>query len=357
MSTAFPDTDEARWHAVRTHSQRAGDSFVYAVTSTGIYCQPTCRARRPRRENVRFFASADEAREAGFRACLRCAPDDAGDRHVGLALEAIEQIEASTPPTLPADQLAARVGTSASTLRRSFLAATGITPRQYADSVRRRRLRARLREGAPVPDAQYRAGYGSGSRLYEAAQGILGTTPARYRDGAPGVVIRYSTAHGPLGPYLAATTEHGICHVALGSDERTLVGELRREFPQAELAEDDALLRQALESTRDLLEHRVPDARLPMDVRATAFQRQVWEYLRAIPAGETRTYGEVAWAIGRPSAARAVARACASNPLALLTPCHRVIAADGGLAGYRWGIGLKGAVLAREHGDEGDPSR
>lgn len=355
MSTTTHDLDEQRWEAVHDRAEISGRPFVYAVTTTGVYCVPTCAARRPRRENTRFFANATEAREAGFRACLRCRPDG-DDPYLDVALRAIEAIETDTSPMLGVEELASRVGTSTSTLRRSFVHATGLTPRQYADNVRRRRLRARLREGASVAEAQYEAGYGSGSRLYEAASGILGTTPARYRDGAPGVAIGYATACGPLGPYLAAATEHGICHVALGPNQQAVVADLHEEFPQAVLRSNDALLHEALAAIGELLELRAPDVRLPIDVRATAFQRQVWEFLREIPLGDTRTYGEVAQAIGRPSATRAVARACGSNPLALLTPCHRVIAVDGKLSGYRWGVGVKGALLAREAAGNPDVS-
>lgn len=347
--TTYEITHDRRWQAVLERRPLDGDPFVYAVRTTQVYCRPGCTSRRPRRVNVDFFSDPADARAAGYRACRRCRPDQpASDERLALTMAAVAVIEARSPRMPTAAEIAAELAVSEATLRRAFVASAGITPRQYADGARRRRVRERLRAGDAVIDAQNAAGYGSSSRLYEGAADFLGSTPAEYRAGSAGAEIAYATADGPLGPFLVAATERGICHVGLGDDRAALIDELAAEFPRAVLRPDGELLRDAVGAVACAIEAGSPDPGLPYDVRATAFQRLVWQELRRIPAGQTRTYGELAEAIGRPTAVRAVARACATNPLAILTPCHRVIGANGRLAGYRWGAARKGLLLARE---------
>ena len=339
------DRSDSRWTAVLERRPRAADPFFYAVTTTGVFCRPTCGAKRPLRSNVTFFDDARAAQNAGFRPCKRCHPTGPNPTN-DLVLRAIGLIEeASAPPT--GDELAAGLAVSVATLRRAFQTALGLTPRQYAEHVRRRRLAARLGAGESVSEAQFAAGYGSSSRLYEATDRELGMTPAQFRRGGPDQEIVFETGDGPLGWVLAAMTERGVCHLALGPEEDNLVQELRRRFPHAKRggADAKATLRQALAAASD--GGRLSDD-LPLEIQASAFERLVWEELRSIPPGSMRTYGEIAHRIGRPTAARAVARACADNQVAVLIPCHRVIAADGSLAGYRWGVERKGALLARE---------
>jgi AraC family transcriptional regulator of adaptative response/methylated-DNA-[protein]-cysteine methyltransferase len=352
-------TDEERWRAVEVRDAAFDGAFVYAVGSTGVYCRPSCPSRRPHRRHVAFFGLPEAAERAGFRACLRCRPRQARARDgrieaVRSACRFIEERD-DGPPTLAA--LAAHVGLSPHHLQRTFKRIVGVTPRQYADARRLDRLKARLRAGDQVAGALYEVGYGSSSRLYERAPSQLGMTPATYRRGGKGARIGYSIVAGPLGRLLVAATARGVCAVYLGADDGALEAALRREYPAAEIARDDAGLGRWVGALGEHLDGRRPDLDLPVDVRATAFQRQVWEALQAIPYGATRSYGEVARAIGRPTAARAVARACATNPVAVVVPCHRVVAADGGLGGYRWGVKRKRALLAKERAVSGSGSK
>lgn len=324
-------TENARWQAVLRRQPAPG--FVYAVATTGVYCRPGCPSRRPRRRNVRFFDSADSARRAGYRACLRCGRD----RMAGLGRWLLAHPEEGT--SLAA--LARRVGLSAAHLQRAFTRATGVSPRAFVRACRLSRFRRALKEGR-VLDALARAGFGSTSR----GHGVLGMSPGAYRAGAEGVEIRWTAAASPLGRLQVAATARGLCSVSLGGR----VADLAREFPKARLRRDDGRLRAALAALLRHLDGRQPRLDLPTDVRATAFQARVWEALRGIPYGRTRTYAQVARALGRPRSARAVARAVASNPLALVVPCHRVVRADGAAGGYRWGVARKADLLRRERG-------
>ena len=344
-------TDEDRWQAVAGRDARFDGDFVFAVASTGIYCRPSCPSRRPRRRNVSFYGVPEAAEHAGYRACLRCRPRDAATRDARI--EAVRSVcryieeYGGGPPTLAA--LGAHVNLSPHHLQRSFKAVIGVTPRQYYDARRLDRLKGLLRDGDAVTGALYEAGYGSSSRLYEKAPAQLGMTPATYRRGGEGARIGYTIAASPLDRLLVGATARGVCALYLGGDDGALEAALGAEYPAADIARDDAGLGPWVDAVLAHLEGRAPDLDLPLDVRATAFQRQVWEALRAIPYGETRSYGEVARAIGRPTAARAVARACATNRVSVVVPCHRVVRGDGGLGGYRWGIERKKALLAKEH--------
>ena len=319
--------------------------FVYAVATTGVYCRPTCKSRRPLERNVRFFANAADARAAGFRACKRCRPDDgsydAQPEWLAQACRLLEESEEA--PTL--DELAAQLGVSRAHLQRTFTRAIGVSPRRYATTLRERRLRTALRGGATVSAATYESGFGSSSRVYESAASTIGMTPARYRRGASGEAIAYGIVASALGPVLVAATDRGIAHVALGDDEAKLERDLRASFPQATLERADDRVESATSALVRYLAAGGPWPQLPLDVRATAFQARVWEALTHIAPGATTTYGELARALGDPHATRAVARACATNPVALLIPCHRVIAKNGDMRGYRWGVDRKSRLL------------
>lgn len=337
---------ESRWEAVLARDARADGAFVYAVKSTGVYCRPSCPSRRPGRAQVEFFAAPAHAERAGFRPCRRCHPDgrspsaamaDRLRRHIEDRLD--------EPVTLAA--LAAEAGTSPHRVHRMFRGATGLTPRQYADALRVGKVKAGLRDGGSVAAATYDAGYGSSSRLYERAAASFGMTPATYARGGAGVSIRFTVTPCALGRLLVAATEAGICAVRLGDSAAALEADLRREFPQARIRPDDPGLQPWVQAIVDQI-HGAPAVSLPLDVRATAFQRRVWEALRAIPRGQTRSYSDVARGLGRPSATRAVANACAANPVAVVVPCHRVIREDGALGGYRWGLARKQALLKGE---------
>ncbi len=343
--------DAQRWKAVLDRDARSNGRFVYAVWSTGIYCRPSCPSRRPRRDQVLFFKLQDVAERAGFRPCRRCRPQDASyDPRLEKVRQAVQFIDARTdaPPTLA--ELSAHVGTSPYHLQRQFKKVLGIAPRQYAEARRVNRFKEILREGNSLSGSIYEAGYGSSSRLYERAGARLGMTPATYRHGGEGMEINYTIADSPLGRLLVAATPRGVCAVTLGDAEAPLEAALRQEFPAAAISRNDDQLRRAVEVLLGYLDGDVPHVDLPLDVRATAFQRRVWQHLRTIPQGGTATYGEVARAIGRPTGARAVARACAKNPVAVVIPCHRVVPIGGGLGGYQWGIERKRALLDRERG-------
>ena len=329
--------------------RRPAEGFVYAVTTTGVYCRSGCASRLPKRGNVRFFRTGEAAEDAGFRPCRRCRPDRERlvDPRLAAVAEACRMIEAAeAPPSLEA--LAARTGYSPFHLQRMFQAMVGVSPKQYADAVRADRLRRGLKAGTGVADALYAAGYGSPSRLYEKSAALLGMTPASYAGGGKGAAIRFAIADSALGRILAAATAKGLCMVSLASEDAALEAELRRDFPAAAIARDDDALKPMMETVLGLLDGGAPARALPLDIRATAFQWQVWRALAAIPAGETRSYGELAAHLGQPGAARAVGRACATNPVSLVIPCHRAVGGNGSLTGYRWGTERKRALLARE---------
>jgi len=344
VAVRFGVNRQQLWKAVETRDARWDGKFVFAVESTGIYCRPSCPARRPRQAQVRYFPAPEAAERAGFRACRRCKPRE--DSGLALVERACRRIEAG----VGAGPLAAELGITAQRLARLFRKHLGITPRQYAEARRIDAFRSEVRGGRSVTDALYEAGYGSGSRLYERASAELGMTPATYRRGGAGVRISYSVVECGLGRLLVAGTERGISAVALGNAEAGLEAALFLEFPGAEIQRDDDRLRQWTSALVRQLEGQEPSAELPLDVRATSFQRRVGEELRKIPWGQTRTYGEVARALGQPRAARAVARACATNPAALAIPCHRVVPAGGGVGGYRWGAVRKARLIEAEAG-------
>ena len=340
--------EDSRWPAVLERDVTRDGSFVFAVTTTGIYCRPSCPARRPRPENVRFFRQPIEAEAAGFRACRRCRPAAARDPKSAWIERVCRLIEGRAGERVRLADLSDAAGVSSSHLQRTFKRALGVSPRQYAETVKASALKARLKGGSPVAEATYEAGYGSSSRVYEKADRQLGMTPATYGRGGKGMRIAYGLAKSSLGRVLIAATERGISAVYLGDDDRTLEKALHEEYPAAETRRYDAALGPWLASVLRIVEGEKPAADLPLDVLATAFQWRVWQALREIPRGETRSYGEVAAAIGEPKAARAVARACASNRVSVVIPCHRVVAGDGRASGYRWGVERKKRLLARE---------
>ncbi len=344
-------TDDDRWRAVEGRDRAWDGAFVYAVSSTGVFCRPSCPSRRPRRERVRFFGGAGEAERAGFRACRRCAPAAEAAPARAMAERARRWIEAHAEERITLAALAEAVGAGPSHLQRTFTREIGMSPREYAAACRAARVKALLRDGADVTTALYHAGYGSGSRLYEQADARLGMTPGAYRRGGEGMRIAYDVVACSLGRVLVAATERGICTVSLGDSEEALAAGLAAEYPAARVERDGAAVGSWVEAVLASLDGGPPEGTVPLDVGGTEFERRVWDALRTIPPGETRTYGEVARSIGRPTAVRAVAAACAGNPVALVVPCHRVVRANGGLGGYRWGPARKRALLDRERGE------
>ena len=351
MAPTIQNPDDARWRAVLERDAKQDGRFVYAVHTTGVYCRPVCPSRRALRANVSFYKSALAARAAGFRACKRCRPDAsrAPDPALQSALAACRYIEAQSDRIPTLGELGREVGLSPAHLQRVFKRVVGVSPRKYADTLRVDRLKRQLRGGDAIAGALYASGYGSTSRLYEKAGAQLGMTPSAYRKKATGERIRYVTLASPVGGHiLVAATSLGICALRLGDRVRPLVDELEREFASARIEPGDEAMREKLSALvaaggRGL-------STLPYDVQATAFQRRVWEAIREIPEGSTATYGELAAAIGKPKAVRAVAQACAQNSVALVIPCHRVVPASGGTGGYRWGAQRKAALLRRERG-------
>lgn len=335
--------------AVALHDPQMDGAFVYAVRSTGIYCRPSCPSRRPHTKQILLFVKPEEAEQAGFRACRRCLPRQArGNPQAEVIRRVCIEIEGCTDGSISLRSLAERAGLSAAHLQRTFRQAMGITPRQYADALRVARLKSELRKGNDVTTSLHEVSYGSASRLYEKSDAQLGMTPATYQRGGRGMNISYTIAPCSLGRVLVAATERGISAVYLGERDADLVAALRKEYPQAEIRRDSG---EHSKSVRAIVRHLAgtnPRLDLPTDVVATAFQRRVWEALRSIPPGETRTYSEVARSIGQPSAIRAVARACATNPAAIVVPCHRVVRTDGTLGGYRWGLERKQSLLEQE---------
>lgn len=346
----FTDSPETCWQAVQTKDARFDGRFVFAAQSTGIYCRPSCPSRLPKRDGVSFFRNSEEAEQAGFRACLRCRPNQipAVDPQVELVERVCRLLDLPNEETPTLAQLSTQVGVSPFHLQRTFKRLMGITPRQYAASARMRKFKTELREGKSITTALYDAGFGSSSRLYERTGTDLGMTPAIYRRGGQGLVINYGIAACPLGRLLVAATARGICAVRLGDADDKLEADLRSEYPAAKIVSNQSSLAPAVQELLNYLQGKQAVIDLPLDIQATAFQAQVWKNLRAIPYGETRSYGELARAMGQPGAVRAVARACASNPVALIVPCHRVIRSDDTLGGYRWGIERKKRLLEQE---------
>lgn len=351
FDAATLDTDEARWDAVQRRERAADGCFVYSVRTTGVYCRPSCPSRGARRANVAFHASCAHAEAAGFRPCLRCKPNEAplAQRQAAAIAHACRLIEsAQEAPDL--DSLAQAAGMSRYHFHRVFKAHTGITPKAYAVAQRAARLRDRLAAAHSVTDAIYDAGFNSSGRFYAASSGLLGMTPGRYRAGGQGETIRFAVAQCSLGAILVAATGRGICAILIGDDPEPLVRDLQQRFPGAELHGAQPEFEQTVAQVVKLVEAPGIGLDLPLDVRGTAFQQRVWQALRAIPAGQAVTYAELAARLGLAGGARAVAGACAANPVAVAIPCHRVVRTDGSLSGYRWGIERKRALLDRESG-------
>jgi AraC family transcriptional regulator of adaptative response/methylated-DNA-[protein]-cysteine methyltransferase len=350
MTATSRTADDLRWQAVLAREPR--DDFVYAVRTTRVYCRPSCPSRRPRPEHVAFFARGADAERHGFRACRRCRPDDRSQD--ASADDRIARVTAACRLLDDADgtrvvDVAAAVGTTGDALRRDFRRVLGVSPKQYATGRRVDRLRAELRDGRDVTTALYAAGYGSSSRLYEQSDARLGMTPASYGAGGAGATIAFTIGTSALGRIVVAATRRGICWIALGDDADALEAGLRAHFPGADaIARDDGALAPLLTEVLRRAEGQLPSDELPLDVRGTAFQLRVWEELRRIPRGATRSYGEVAAELGLPRAARAVGAACGSNPVSVVVPCHRVVTSTGGLGGYAWGVDRKQDLLERE---------
>ncbi len=342
-------SEAQRWNAVLARDAAHDGEFVFAVSSTGVYCRPSCAARRPRRENVAFFSQPEQAEKAGFRACLRCRPRSvSGNPQSDWAKEVCRYIEQHLDEPVTLERLGKVFRQSSFHLQRRFKAALGITPREYGDSCRLRLLKRNLQAGDNVTRAMYDAGYGSSSRLYEKTASQLGMTPDKYRRGAIAATVRYAIADSPLGRMLVAATDKGVCAIQFARSDGELIEGLKREFPFAVRKPDQGGLQAWVETLLATMTGHESNAALPLDIRATAFQRRVWTYLQSIPFGATRSYSQVAKAIGRPSASRAVARACATNPVAVAIPCHRVVRKDGDTSGYRWGVERKKALLELE---------
>ena len=340
---------DPRWAALAARSVAADGTFFYSVRTTGVYCRPSCGARLPRPENVRFHATREEAELAGFRPCKRCRPDRASlaEQHAATVTEICRLIETSS--RVPAlDALAARAGMSPFHFHRVFKAVTGLTPRAYAAAHRGERVRRELGKAPTVTAAIYDSGYSSNGRFYGESEQMLGMTPTEYRAGGARAEIRFAVGECSLGSILVARSERGVCAIFLGDDPDALTRELQDRFPRATLIGADPAFEDVVAKVVGLIEAPGTGVDLPLDVRGTAFQQRVWRALREIPAGSTASYREIARRIGAPRAVRAVAHACAVNPVAVAIPCHRVVRSDGGLAGYRWGVERKRELLERE---------
>ena len=338
--------EDSRWQAVLTRDGTGDGKFVYAVSSTGVYCRPSCPSKRPRRENVAFFRHPREAESAGFRECLRCRPKAlAGNPRQELIKAVCRYIELHLDEPVTLARLGAEFRQSPFHLQRTFKAVLGITPKEYSDSCRMRGFRQKLKAGHSVTRAMHDAGYSSTSRLYSRTSAELGMEPAKYRRGAIAAPIRYACTDSPIGRMLIAATDKGICSIQFADSEEELEQGLKQEFPFALRRRDDEGMAKLGAQVVRHIGGAEPSPALPLDIQATAFQRRVWSYLQSIAFGKTRSYGEVAKAIRRPSAVRAVARACATNPVAIAIPCHRVLRSNGDLGGYRWGLQRKKALL------------
>jgi AraC family transcriptional regulator of adaptative response/methylated-DNA-[protein]-cysteine methyltransferase len=342
-----PNEAARYWQATLARDARADGTFLLAVSSTHIYCRPSCPARRPLRRNVTFFHTREEAEKQGYRACLRCKPNEVAG-WLQLVERAAKYLAEASEEGIRLEQVAKQLGTTTAVLRRAFHQVTRLTPRELAEAFRIKRFKALLRQGKTITDALYETGFGSSSRVYERSNAHLGMTPATYQKGGKGMKIAYTIAASPLGKVLVAATERGISAVYLGDATNKLVAELRDEYPRADISPEDRGGQQWVKEIIQRIEGKEPRLELPLDLQATVFQRQVWQELQRIPRGSTRTYSQVARALGRPKAVRAVARACATNPVSIVVPCHRVIRGDGSLAGYRWGLSRKEQLLSKE---------
>src|SRR6201991_1276705 len=353
MKTAY-STESDRWAAVSGRDPQADGAFFYAVKTTGVFCRPSCASRQPRRKNVEFFATPDDARAAGYRDCKRCQPGGL-PREMEIVNRACAVLDEDPQQRLTLAQLSDAVHVSPFHLQRIFKRVVGVSPRQYQAAQRGAALRDALQRGANVTRATVDAGFGSPSRMYDTAAAELGMAPSEYRRKGAGLRVHYASAQTSLGTVLVAATDRGICKIAFGDDQAELVDGLRDEFANAELVEDAARLAPFVAQIDAYLRGSEQRVDLPLDIAPTAFHQRVWDALRRIPYGETRSYSEIAAAVGSPQAVRAVAGACASNPVALAIPCHRVLHKDGSLSGYRWGAERKAALLdaERQYGDDG----
>ena len=345
--------NDPRWSAVLARDAHADGQFYYSVKTTGVYCQPSCAARRAKPENVQFHNSREEAEQAGFRPCKRCRPDRPSllEERTSIVTSACKLIENSE--TLPGlDELAEHAGLSSYHFHRVFKAVTGLTPKAYAAAHRDSRFRDELKKSKTVSDAIFDAGYNSSSRLYEKSSQVLGMTPTSYRTGGANIDIRFTVGECSLGTILVACSERGVCAIFLGNDPDRLSTELQDMFPRANLIGNDRDFEYLIAEVVDFIEQPAIGLDLPLDIRGTAFQQRVWRALREIPVGETASYSEIAKRIGSPKSVRAVAQACAANKIAVAIPCHRVVRNDGVLSGYRWGVERKRALLQRETADE-----
>ena len=348
-SETAADNDERFWQAVLTRDKSFDGVFYTSVATTGIYCRPSCSARTPRRENVRFHPTCADAEAAGFRPCKRCRPNEASlDQTYAAKVAAACRLIETSEETPSLIQLAHRAGLSPSHFHRVFKAITGLTPKAYATAHRSQRVRRTLSTSRTVTEAIYDAGYNSNGRFYATAEEVLGMTPSNYRAGGARTNIRFAVGECSLGSILVAQSERGICAILLGDDPDALTRDLQDRFPQATLIGGDAAFERLVATVVGFVEAPAVGLDLPLDVRGTAFQQRVWQALRAIPAGATASYTDIAKRIGAPQAVRAVAQACGANALAVAIPCHRVVRHDGALAGYRWGVERKRALLERE---------
>jgi AraC family transcriptional regulator of adaptative response/methylated-DNA-[protein]-cysteine methyltransferase len=352
---AMDTESDSVWEQVLARDRRADGQFVYAVQSTGIYCKPSCASRRPSRSNVRFFVSCEDAEAAGFRACLRCKPalkHPVDDAQVDAIGRAARMLRSDSDQHLSLDEIARSVGLSRFALSRGFRRMLGVTPADFARAQRRERLRNKLAMNrSSVTEAIYAAGFGSSSRLYESTADTLGMKPSTMKAGGAGETIHWTASGSPLGRMLVAATERGLCCVLFAESDKEAERELHDRFKRATLLRDDARLGETVRYVLSQMTESPAAASLPFDVRATSFQHRVWNALRAIPRGETRSYGQIAKSIGVPKAVRAVGAACGANPLAVVVPCHRAVAADGRLTGYRWGVARKRLLLEIECGE------
>jgi len=344
-------TDEARWQLVLAKDKSADGKFYFSVRTTGVYCRPSCPARPARRENVAFHPTCDAAEAAGFRACKRCRPRHASqsEQDAALVARACRLIESTEHAPRLAD-LSAALGLSAFHFHRVFKAATGLTPKAYADAHRADRVRNALPASNSVTEAIYDAGFNSNGRFYASSRQVLGMTPGRYRAGGTRAQIRFAIGECSLGSILVAATDKGVCAILLGSDPEALVRQLQDRFAKAEIVGGDADFEQMIAKVVGFVEQPKLGLDLPLDVQGTAFQQRVWKALRQIRAGKTASYSQIAARIGHPKSMRAVAQACAANMIAVAIPCHRVIRTDGDVSGYRWGVQRKRALLQREAG-------
>jgi len=339
------------WQAILNRSTELDGAFVYGVRSTHVYCRPSCPSRKPDRHNVVFFPVPEVAEQSGFRPCKRCQPDRAVavDPRVAVTRNMCRYIEEHVTEPLTLLRLSHEFNLSPYHLQRTFKQVVGISPQQYATACRVGRVQAALQEGNGISDAVYAAGFASISGLYRRSDAELGMTPRTYQLGGQDMRIRYTVVPCRLGQLLVAATQQGVCRVKIGDSPEEVEQLLLAEFGQATVVRDDAALKDWVEAILHHLDGQDPHLALPLDIQATAFQRRVWQALQDIPYGETRTYAEIAATIGQPAAVRAVAHACATNPAAVVVPCHRVVRKDGGLGGYRWGLARKLALLQQEH--------